>query len=306
MQALFPAVIQAATALGVDADLAAKLREAIPKIRPLPRTDAATQSRVLPPDADATGQTVIAPSAEPNAAKHNTENLGLETAWPYSIVGDSGPVSDLARRTYRNRGRVAGPDWSFDSLQAARLGLGEEVAKSLIEVTEAYQTYPSGLASWKGKPGQEPYIERAGVLAAAVAEAVAQDYDGLLRIAPALPPGWDVDGTVYIQHRSKVHVQVRDGTPITVVIDAGADYNLRVRNPWPGHLVAVLDSAGRTVVGGTAANVLTFSMHQGSTYFIQRVSRPVTDMPFARITGTPASAAKHLGGVQIGLDAVQR
>jgi hypothetical protein len=45
----------------------------------------------------------------------------------------------------------------------------------------------------------DAYAEQQGVVAAALGEALVQDYDGLLRIAPALPSGWDADTTVYIQ-----------------------------------------------------------------------------------------------------------
>jgi hypothetical protein len=211
-------------------------------------------------------------------------------------------LSDLARRTYQQRSSVHEPDWSFDPLHAARLGLGEEVGKNLIAVTKAYQTYSSGLASWNGKPGQEPYIEQSGVLAATVAEAVAQDYDGLLRIAPALPSDWDADGTVFIQHRSTVHLQVRHGVPSTVVVDAGANYQLQMRNPWPTQSVMALDGTGGGVLGETTADILTFGVREGSSYLIQRVDQPVIALPFAPVTGMPASAARHLTEVKIGLD----
>jgi hypothetical protein len=44
MQALFPVVASAAQTLGLDADLVTRLKAAIPKIRPLPRTDYATKT----------------------------------------------------------------------------------------------------------------------------------------------------------------------------------------------------------------------------------------------------------------------
>jgi hypothetical protein len=47
-------------------------------------------------------------------------------------------------------------------------------------------------------------------------DALVQDYDGLLTVAPAWPGNWDVDGTVHIQHRGKVDVQIRNGAPVTV------------------------------------------------------------------------------------------
>jgi hypothetical protein len=49
---------------------------------------------------------------------------------------------------------------------------------------------------------------QAGVVATALQDALVQDYDGVLRIAPAWPSGWDADATVYVQHRTKVDVQI--------------------------------------------------------------------------------------------------
>jgi hypothetical protein len=301
MQALFPAVELAATTLGVDSDLVSKLRDALPRIRPLPRTDAATQTETLTSDSDGAGASVIAPSAEPAAPKHNVENVGLEAVWPYSIIGDLGSQSDLARRTYQARPAKHASEWSFDPLQAARLGLGDEVGSSLLASIHAYQVYPSGMASLKGTLGQEPYIEQSAVLTAAVDEGLAQDYDGVLRIALALPAAWDVEGSVFIQHQSVAHVQVQHGAPLTVVVDAGADYTLQVRNPWPGQSVVVLDGKGSQIDAESSADVLRFGVRRGSSYSIQRVSQPLSALTFAPVTGTPAKAARRLGTAIIGL-----
>src|ERR1017187_10323134 len=53
----------------------------------------------------------------------------------------------------------------------------------------------------RGNPGSadEPYIEQAANDATALDEALATDYDGTLRFAPAWPSGWDTSGTIYIQ-----------------------------------------------------------------------------------------------------------
>ena len=301
MQALLPVVVQAATTLGIDADLVGQLNDAIPKIRSLPRTDGETQNETLGPEDDASKVTVIAPSAEPRSAKHNAENIGLEPVWPYALIGDLGPQSDLAKRTYAARPSVHSTERSFDALQAARLGLGEEVGKALVSLTEAFQVYPSGLAALKATHGQEPYVEQSAVVTAALDEALAQDYDGLLRIAPALPVAWDVDGTVFIQHQSKVHVQVRHGAPVTVVVDAGADYTLQVRNPWPGQAVTVVDQTGREVADKPVADVLSIQASRGSSYIIQPTGTPQSSLKFSPVTDTPASEARHLGDVTIGL-----
>src|SRR5439155_1404426 len=94
----------------------------------------------------------------------------------------------------------------------ARLDLASEVANDLVNSTKSYQIYPSGLAAWNPGTLDEPYIEQVSNVATTLDEALATDYDGTLRFAPAWPAGWDASGTVYIQGGSKVDVQVEGGT----------------------------------------------------------------------------------------------
>jgi hypothetical protein len=300
MQALFPVVVSAAQTLGVDADLVSRLNAAIAKIRPLPRTDIATKSQVLAPSSDAAGNNMFAMSAQPTAAKHNQENVQLEPVWPYNLVGDTGNQSDLAKRTFTNRTTVTGSTWSYDALQAARLGLGNEMRTAMIANIGKYQVFPNGFASWNAQP-TAPYMEEMGVNAAAISEGLVQNYDGTLRVAPGWPSTWSADGTVYIQHKGKAHVQIRNGTLITVAIEAAAAGNLTVRNPWPGQSVTVIDNAGATVVAAQTAGTFTIPVQAGKSYLIQRTSAPTTALPFAAVSGTPATTPKTLNGRFIGL-----
>ncbi|WP_258574727.1 RICIN domain-containing protein [Streptomyces shenzhenensis] len=302
MQALFPATVQAAQILGQDADLVTQLNAAIPKIRPFARTDTATQGQLLTSADDAAGADMIAPSYDPSATKHNSENIGLEPVWPYGLIGDSGSLSDLAKRTYTNRPNKNTNDWSNDPLHAARLGLGSEVAGTLSALTQKYQTLPSGLATFVGN---EPYGEQQGVAAAALSQALVQDYDGLLRIAPAVPSGWDADGTVFIHGGSKVSVQVHGGSVTTVGINAGSTGSIKVRNPWPGQQVEVVDGSDEStvVVSPTTADTFTIPATSGSSYLVQQVSDPVSGRSVAAVTGTPASRMRTLGTASIGLPA---
>jgi hypothetical protein len=300
MRALFPVVVSAAQTLGADADLVSALRTAIPKIRPLPRTDTATKTQVLDPSSDASGTNMIALSAQPTATQHNAENLGLEPVWPYGLIGDSGNDSDLGKRTFTYRSYVTRSDWSFDALQAARLGLGDQMRTAMTANVAKYQVFPNGMASWNAQP-QTPYLEQLGVNAAAIGEGLVQDYDGTLRIAPGWPSSWDADGTVYIQHKGKVHVQIRGGTLVTVAVEAGASGDITVRNPWPGQNVMVVDGSGGTVLSGQNGATLTIAARSGTSYLIERPSALTTSLPFAAVSGSPATTPKSLGSRVIGL-----
>jgi hypothetical protein len=148
----------------------------------------------------------------------------------------------------------------------------------------------------------EPYNEQTGIVAATLNEALVQDYDNLVRVAPAWPSTWDVDGSVSIQHNSKVDVQVRNGVPSTVVLEAGATAAIPVRSPWSGQSVQVIDATtSTTVIAPTTAATFTINATSGHNYLIEQSASPFTNLPYAQVTGTAASTVKHLGPVTIGL-----
>ena len=317
-QALFPAVVKAATLLHTAGALVAELRTADKELEPYPRTDEATKTELLNPQptspsaaakVDAKGGDVIADSYAPAATLHNGENIGLEPVWPYGDIGDHTVVNGdnltaLADRSYDQRPNVTWADWSFDAVDAARLDLSGQVAVNLTDITEHYQGYVSGLANLSGGgTGDEAYIEQGANVATALDEALATDYDGTLRFAPAWPAGWNAAGTVYIQGGSKVDVQVEGGVLATAAIKAGTTETMTVRNPWPGRQAEVVNgSTGVVVVRATTAATFTVRVKAGGSYLVEQPSSLTTALPFAQVTGTRATAAGHLGPVQIGLD----
>ena len=316
-QALFPAVVSAATLLNTDSPYASQLKTAESEIEPYPRVSQSNLSDLLnsqPTSApaaagdDAGGSDVIGDSYQPSATIRNSENIGLEAVWPYGVIGDSTTVNGdnltaLADRTYNSRPDVDIADWSFDAVDAARLDMGSQVSSDLVANTEKYQTYISGLAAFNPSSSDEPYIEQQANVATALDEALATDYDGTLRFAPAWPSGWNGSGTVYIQGGSKVDVQVEGGTIATAAIQAGTTQTMTVRNPWPGQQAEVVNgSGGAVVVGATTASTFSVPVTAGSTYLVEQVSSPTTSLPFAQVTGSQSTTAKHLGSVSIGLN----
>jgi hypothetical protein len=156
---------------------------------------------------------------------------------------------------------------------------------------------------FNGNVGDEPYIEQQSTVATALDEALATDYDGTLRFAPAWPSGWDASGTVSIQGGSKVDVQVEGGTLATAAIVAGSTTTMNVRNPWPGSQAEVVNgSTGAVVVAPTTASTFSLPVTAGSSYLVEQPSIPTTSLTYAQVTGTQATTYKTLGGkVQIGL-----
>ena len=316
-QALFPAEIQAATLLGSDSTLVSQLKTAETEIEPYARASQTSLTTLLnaqPTTAstvaglDAQGTDVIAQSYQPAAAQENGENIGLEPVWPYGVIGDSTTVNGdnltaLADRTYNYRQFSNNADWSYDAVDAARLDMSSQVAADLTANTENYQTFSDGMANLGGGAGDEPYIEQQSDVATALDEALATDYDGTLRFAPAWPSGWNASGTVYIQGGSKVDVQVEGGTLATAAIQAGTTETMSVRNPWPGEQAEVVNgSTGAVVVAATTATTLSVPVTAGSSYLVEQPSALTTSLTYAQVTGTQATTYKTLGGkVQIGL-----
>jgi alpha-L-fucosidase 2 len=299
--ALYPATIQAANLLGKDADLVRQLQAAMLKIPPLPRTQSTGPRTLLPPSADADEADVIAESHLPGAEDHNIENIGLEPVWPYSIIGDTSPLFALARRTFAHRPNTSAVDWSFDPIQAARLGLASEVGSTLIASTQKFQGFVNGMAKWEAS-AKEFYVEQTGVVAAALQEALVQDYDGLIRVAPAIPPGWDFDGSVYARGNTRVDVQTRNGEVTTLVIESGTDQALKIRNPWPGRPADVISvKSGKRIVTGATGTIIEFPATAGTTYVVEHADNAGANSRVAVVSGTPATSAKRLGPVQIGL-----
>ena len=316
-QALFPAVAGASKLLHTDSSLVSQLKKAETEIEPYARASQSSLSTLLNPQPtsassvaalDAQGNDVIADSYQPNAPLENGENIGLEPVWPWGDVGDDTVVDGdnltaLEDRTYTSRPNQDGSDWSFDAVDAARLDLPAQVQSDMTAITESYQAYIDGMANlFGGSPGDEPYIEQSSTIATATDEALATDYDGTLRFAPAWPTDWDVSGTVYIQGGSKVDVQVQGGTVTTAAIQAGSTGTITVRSPWSGQKVEVVNGRTRAVVvRPTTAATFKIPVRAGQSYLVEQVAAPTTALPFAPVTGTQATAPKKLGKQQIGL-----
>lgn len=294
-QALFPAVIAAAGQLHRDPDLVDALQAALPKLLPFPTTGTGTDE-------------VIAPSYDPGAAQYNVENIGLEPVWPYGLIGDQGPDAALARQTFTHRPYTLANDWSYDPVDAAMLGLGDQLPGLLSDLVQRFQVYPDGMAVVASNfTGQQPYSELSGIVALTLNQALVTDEGGEIRVGTAWPSTWDGAGTEYVHGNTKVDVQVHQGVPTTVAVEAGSDESLRVRNPWPGQQARAVEVHGRgvgrsrVVAGPTDGTDLDIPVRAGRSYLIERVAAPTDAQPYAPVTGTAATAYRHLGNRSIGL-----
>jgi alpha-L-fucosidase 2 len=300
-EAFYNATFDAAKKLGLEPALQQQLNIALRKIPELPRTQESGTLTLLPTSADTDSRDVIANSYRPEAEIHNSENLGLEPVWPYSTIDEYSQLFTLAQRTYEFRPNKEIADWSFDPIQAARLHLGSEVAASLLKITETSQDFINGFAHL-GATDQdgEFYVEQSGVVAAALAETLVQDHGGgLIRIAPAIPPGWNFDGSVFVRGNTKVDVQLRNGQVTTIGLEVHRSQDIPIREPWPDYVIADAKTGRHAVYFENSPGMIILRAIAGHSYIITRLHQPA--LPFAAIDGQPATSYRKLGSVQIGL-----
>lgn len=308
MKALFPIVSEAAALLGRDAALRRQLAAALPRIPVFPLTDQATHRTLFGPDERRRDDAVIAPSYQPGAPRHNIENVGLEPLWPYDVLDLADPATlALARRTYAHRETVYREDWSYDAVDAARLGLADEVQRDLVAITQKYQIFPSGLANlYFGKATEEPFVEQSANVAVALQESLVQENGKTVLIANAVPSGWSGAGTVTIHDGSKISVTTGDGRATAVTIAAARTGSLRLRNPWQGlplEAAPIDRTCAAPAMIAEAGDIWVIGVHAGCHYRLasRLVSKARSDM--IPDLGGKGPSVKHLGSVTIGLDA---
>ncbi len=297
---LYRDTAKAARILNVDSSFAEQLHEALATIPSRPRTSIDNPKQLLQ-IGSGEGHDIVAESAEPAGRQHNVENIGLEPVWPYGLIGDDDSMTSLGRRTFEHRPYPTNQDWSFDPVQAARLGLDSEVSKTLERLTELYQAFPNGFSNWGGHSG-EFYIEQSGIVALTLEEVLVLDYDGILRIAPAVPPGWNMAGTIAVLGHSRLYVETNKGEVVTCVLEAGTSRAIALRSPWRSDAISIVDDAtGRTILQTSKDKLVHFHVLAKHSYVICRKSHNVPHNRFAPLSGTVASRPKHLGSRGIGL-----
>jgi hypothetical protein len=297
---LYRDMIAATQIVNLNDPIVKRLHTELSAIPSFPLAAADNQKQLLRDQADEdTG--VIAESAQPDAPQHNFENIGLEPVWPYGLIGDDDVLTPLGRRTFEHRPYPTNQDWSFDPVQAARLGLNRQVSETLEKLTKTYQGYPNGFSNWGGSSG-EFYIEQSAIVALTLSEALVQDYDGVIRIAPAIPPGWTMAGTVAIRGRSRVYVESNGSEVVTCILKAGNNQKVSLRSPWRGYPIDVTDdSTGRKIITDSQDKIVHFAVLSNHQYIISRAGQDISREHFSPLGGRVSDQPKRLGNREIGL-----
>ncbi len=187
----------------------------------------------------------------------NMENAELYIVFPWGMVNLDSPEADRRRieNTWNHRTwPLQNNGWAQDTVQLARLGWREEFRLALREHTCFTQRFPNGLficaasPKFHGMLTDTPYFDTTGVHLTALEEMFLQSYDGILKLAPALPESWSGSCRLHSFDGLVVELKARAGLPVQARIEAPPQGGLlRIRNHRREPMSAVV-SNGSTVL----------------------------------------------------------
>lgn len=237
----------------------------------------------------------------PLPADTNGENPELEAIYPYSLFGIEKPGYEKALKAFNLRKYVIPYGWSPEPIQAARLGLGNESLKLLIDGTKRFQVYANGLTSFDGNRNNTYYTEWNGVLGTTINEMLLQSYDNLIRVFPAFPQNdtWnDSKFTLRAENGFLVTSEMAMRTVKYISVKSLFGEKARVKNPW-GNTVTVKDHLGRVLLT-TANDVIEFNTVINEVYLIENSSLTINNYETVTERGFLREYNKNLDNVSYG------
>ena len=278
VRSLFPIAIRASEELDVDGDIRQRWEGVLGNLAPYP----------IAPDGSS-----YAPHDPPAVENHNWQNLTSELVWPYSVTGIDAADYQMALRGWMARPYPYSNIWSDDAVQAARLGLGDEVLKGLEHNINTYQNYPNGLTS--DATGRFEFL---GTHLSAINESLLQSYNGKIRVFPALPndPTFVGRFTLLANGGFLVSSECESGQIEYVAIKSLYGRIAMLMNPWINERVRVVRMADGVTVLRTSQRQFALQTKPESLYVVERADRPLTGYVHKQLTGTPNTDIKRLTG----------
>lgn len=223
----------------------------------------------------------------------------MAPVFPFGLVGVYSPEYEQAVRTLLTTVESSGEGpGSIDPILAARLGLRDELEGLLGTWVERYQAYPQGFCASGGDANGPPALDPLGVLCMALNEMCVQGYDGLIRVFPAVPNGWDGVFMLRTAGGMSVMGERADGIVVWVALQSFVGGPCRLENPWT-ETARVLD--GRHEVVRSDARIIEFAAERGHVYVVERLSRPLSKLLRVRLSGRHPQGPRRLGIRAIGL-----
>jgi hypothetical protein len=150
------------------------------------------------------GTQVIFPAYEPLPPRTNCENPELYSVFPYPIYGLTKPDLELARITFRNRIQYNHVGWSQDEIQAALLGLTNEVSQMIVKRAKSKHRASRFPAFWGPNFDWIPDQDHGSNLMTALQRMVVQDSGGKIILLPAWPKSWAVEFKLHLPHNTTI------------------------------------------------------------------------------------------------------
>jgi hypothetical protein len=95
---------------------------------------------------------------------------------------------------------------------------------------------------------------------------------------------------------------VRHGELITAGIEAGSAAKLRIRNPWRGQSIEIVDAHSAMVVhAADSKEIVELTPQPGKSYLVRRVAAEAQPLIFEAVTGTRATTPRSYGSRTIGI-----
>jgi hypothetical protein len=198
----------------------AGLRAVLPRLRALPQ-DLTTASQreawqrllgQLPPVPlrQKDGQTLLSPAQE-YADRHNCENPELYAVFPYRLYGVGKADLEMARASFAARDVKGSAGWQQDPVQAATLGLADEVARLVVRRFSTKDRGSRFPAFWGPNFDWVPDQDH-GANGMMGLQAMLLQHDGRkIVLFPAWPKGWDVEFKLHAPMNTTVEGVYRGG-----------------------------------------------------------------------------------------------
>jgi alpha-L-fucosidase 2 len=136
-------------------------------------------------------ETLLAPASEYGPTK-NVENPELYAVFPYRTFGIGKANIDLAKRTFAVRIFKQNGCWTQNSIQAAYLGLTDEVKKMVVKSFSVHDSNFRFPAFWGPNYDWTPDQDHGCAAMIALQRMIIQYEDNQVSLLPAWPKEWDV------------------------------------------------------------------------------------------------------------------
>ncbi len=224
--------------------------------------------------------------------------------------------------------------FSLYLIARARLGMAEELRKSLENWPQAFQVFPNGFYHYfrKGNPQysddnprtlrrvrvagtQDEYIywpmalsnhhslEGGPMLQLAINEMLLQSYSGTLRVFPAVTKEWEGTFRLHAVGGFVVSAARAEGQATYVIIESRCGEPCRLANPWPGQRFSLYrwEDSRWVHKQELEGKVVAFSTEAEGLYLLLPSERKPETLRSVHFTGQPNRGPKTLGQARLGL-----